>query len=174
MFAGSPKRKAVGTTPAEDTTSEWTPFYSKSPDFGPGFSHTTPSFLLLPAKATPSRGPLLFCGLQSFHPSVAPRAPHKPAPPLHCFAAPPLRWALIRVKSHKMDSILFKKPGLWSGLFSYHSVLRSPRFPPPLSRPVSPLRRVFCPFWPDAFSHSPFFAAAGRISSPAKNFTIFP
>ena len=40
----------------------------------------------------------------------------------------PLRWALIRGKSHKMDSILFKKPGLWSGLFSYHSVIPpSPR-----------------------------------------------
>ena len=35
--------------------------------------------------------PFCFADSESFHPSVAPRAPHKPAPPLRSSAAPPLR-----------------------------------------------------------------------------------
>ena len=40
----------VGSSPTTGTTSEWTMLHSKSPAVWLGFSHTTPSFLLLPTK----------------------------------------------------------------------------------------------------------------------------
>ena len=50
MVRRTPKRKAVGSNPARDATSEWTTLHSKSPAVWLGFSHTAPSFLLLPTK----------------------------------------------------------------------------------------------------------------------------
>ena len=50
----------VGSSPTAGTTSEWTALHSKSPAERLGFSHTAPSFLLLPAKlcfANFRRGP---------------------------------------------------------------------------------------------------------------------
>ena len=40
----------VGSSPTAGTTSEWTTLHSKSPAVWLGFSHTAPSFLLLPTK----------------------------------------------------------------------------------------------------------------------------
>ena len=42
----TPKRKAVGSNPARDATSEWSAVHSKSPALWLGFSHTAPLFLL--------------------------------------------------------------------------------------------------------------------------------
>ena len=52
--------RCAGSTPVTRTTSEWTALHSKSPAERLGFSHTAPSFLLLPAKlcfANFRRGP---------------------------------------------------------------------------------------------------------------------
>ena len=107
-------------------TSEWTALHSKSPAERLGFSHTAPSFLLLPAKlcfANFRRGPGRPAGRQTCKLYIACgdffAIIHR-ALILLLLASPP-----CRATTHCAP---FKKPSRKTGLFSYRSVIPpSPR-----------------------------------------------
>ena len=121
-----PKRKAVGSNPARDATSEWTTLHSKSPAVWLGFSHTAPSFLLLPTK-------LCFANFRG---------------------GPAARWAAMRggvslaasfFVSQKSSSRAHSAALRFPAKLCLRKFPRGPR--PPCGRPCGaahPLRRFFC------------------------------